>query len=125
MVSAPLQQPGLASLQPGLWTLVVADTRGGLVYREEFPVLGTGTGQQGGILQDRELEILARREGEQQSGHSPAAAELLSEYFSVLDRCSAGGQAGLQDCSGMAWSSLSPDPKSEILGVHPDTGHLL
>ena len=118
--------PKLTSpLLPGAWTVigVLGDQ---LLYKETFLVLPSGetnhSHKQTAIKEDPVLEKYldpsARLEGDPVS--------LIGRFFSVEDHCGVDHLISPpHSCHQTPWSSFFPDRKSEILGIDPETGHII
>ena len=117
--------PKLTSpLMPGVWT-VIGTLTDQLLYKETFLILPgdsvemNQSHKQKAIKEDPSLEKhvdpSARLDGEPLS--------LIGRFFTVEDHCVAGDH--LTSCHHTPWSSFFPDRKSEILGIDPETGHII
>ena len=118
--------PKLTSpLLPGVWTVIglLADQ---LLYRETFLVLPSGekspshkhTAIKEDPLLEKYVDQSARLEGDPVS--------LIGRFFTVEDHCGVDHLISpLPSCHQTPWSSFFPDRKSEILGIDPETGHIV
>ena len=82
------------------------------------------------IITDSELEQYVKEEknhhiNDKIHNHKEAAKH-VSNFYEILDRCSKEEIIDrISKCSETVWSSLYPDPKSQILGVDSQTGKLI
>ena len=119
----------------GIWT-VVGVSKGHLAAKEQFLVNPSEDVDKENvasniIMTDDELEQYVQEEKNHHINHKihnkKEAAKEMNHFYEVLDRCSKEEKIidQIAKCSQTVWSSLYPDPKSQILGVEPQTGKLI